>query len=60
MVRTPHKGRCMNGIRFIRDDTVRVEVPDFVSFIRFCGEDCLISCSSPTDLGRNTLGKFLL
>jgi len=35
MVCTPHKGRCMNGVRFICDDTVRVEVPDIVHRLCF-------------------------
>ena len=43
MVRTPYKCCCMNGIRFIRDDTIRVEVPNFVGFLGFV-------CIFPLDL----------
>ena len=37
MVRTPDEGRCMNGIGFIRDFPIGIEVPDLISFLRFCG-----------------------
>jgi hypothetical protein len=32
MISTPDEGRCMNGIRFIRDDTIRIEVSDLIGF----------------------------
>ena len=37
MVGTPDEGRDVYGVRFICDDTVRLEVPNFIGFLRFCG-----------------------
>ena len=32
MVRTPDESRCVNGIRFICDVSIGIEVPDFEAF----------------------------
>ena len=44
MIRTPHEGRCMDDIGFICDDTIRIEVSNFIGLF------CLSSMVFPLDL----------
>jgi hypothetical protein len=66
MIGTPDEGRCMNGTRFIRDDTTRIEVPDLIRLFCFCRVvfplDLSIfeSCHTGQKIGNLCFKRFVL